>query len=96
LLENLLKITLTEQNDLIRNNLGERERHMDEDIFIYRIDSNDIIISVSQNWESFARDNAWGSELSPENVVGHLLWDFIQDIEIRHLYEEVFRRVRAG
>jgi hypothetical protein len=69
---------------------------MDEDTFIYRIDSNDIIVSVSQNWESFARDNAWGSELSPENVIGHLLWDFIQDIETRHLYEEVFRRVRAG
>ena len=69
---------------------------MNEDVFIYRIDVRDIIVSVSRNWESFARDNAWGSELSPKNVVGHLLWDFIQDIETRHLYKEVFRRVRAG
>ena len=69
---------------------------MNEDVFIYRIDIRDIIVSVSLNWESFARDNAWGSELSPKSVVGHLLWDFIQDIETRHLYKEVFRRVRAG
>jgi hypothetical protein len=69
---------------------------MNEDVFIYRIDNRDIIVSVSRNWESFARANAWGSELSPENVVGHLLWEFIQDIETRHLYKEVFRRVRTG
>jgi hypothetical protein len=69
---------------------------MNEDVFIYRIDVRDIIVSVSQNWESFALDNAWGCELSPKNVVGHLLWDFIQDIETRHLYKEVFQRVRAG
>ena len=69
---------------------------MNEDIFIYRVDNRDIIVSVSRNWESFARANAWGSELSPENVVGHLLWDFIQDFETRHLYKELFRRVRAG
>jgi hypothetical protein len=69
---------------------------MNENVFIYCMDNEDIIVSVSRNWESFARANAWGSELSPENVVGHLLWDFIQDFETRHLYKEVFRRVRAG
>jgi len=69
---------------------------MNEDVFTYRIDNRDIIVSVSRNWESFARANAWGGRLSPENVVGHLLWDFIQDIETRHLYKEVFRKVRAG
>ena len=69
---------------------------MSEDVFIYRIDKRDIIVSVSRSWEAFARANAWGSELSPENVVGYLLWEFIQDIETRHLYKEVFRRVRAG
>jgi hypothetical protein len=69
---------------------------MNKDVFIYRMDNEDIIVCVSQNWESFARANAWGSELSPENVVGHLLWDFIQDFETLHLYKELFRRVRAG
>ena len=69
---------------------------MNEDVFIYRIDNRDIIVSVSRSWEAFAHANAWGSELRPENVVGHLLWDFIQDIETRHLYKELFRRVRAG
>jgi hypothetical protein len=69
---------------------------VNEDVYIYRIDKRDNIVSVSKNWESFARANAWGGKLSPENVVDHLLWDFIQDFETRHLYEEVFRRVRAG
>ena len=69
---------------------------MDKDVFIYRVDKKDIIVSVSQSWEAFARANAWGIELRPENVVGHLLWDFIQDTETQLLYKEVFRRVRAG
>jgi hypothetical protein len=69
---------------------------MNEDDLIYRIDKRDIVISVSRNWESFARANGWNSDCSPENVVGHLLWDFIQDLEARHLYKEVFQRVRAG
>ena len=55
---------------------------MDEDTFIYRIDSNNnIIVSVSQSGSLLTSDNAWGSELRHENVIGHLLWDFIQDIE---------------
>lgn len=69
---------------------------MNNDVFTYRIDSRDIIISVSPNWEQFALDNAWASECSPEKVVGRLLWDFIQDAETRYLYREVFKRVRAG
>ena len=64
---------------------------MNQEVLNYRIDNRDMIVSVSRNWESFARANVWGSRLSPENVVGHLLWDFIQDSETRHLYKEVFR-----
>ncbi len=70
--------------------------HMSKDVFIYRIDSTDTIVSVSDNWCTFADANAWGSSLRPEDVVGHRLWDFIQDLETRHLYQEVFRRVRGG
>jgi hypothetical protein len=69
---------------------------MNEDLFIYRIDNRDIIVSVSHNWETFARANGWDSECSPENVVGHLLWAFIQDFGTRHLYKELFQRVRTG
>ena len=69
---------------------------MAKEVFRYRIDKGDIILSVSQNWELFARDNGWDNEPCPENVVGHLLWDFIHDSETRHLYKEMFRKVRAG
>jgi hypothetical protein len=69
---------------------------MTRDSFTYRIDNTDTIVSVSDNWGSFADANAWSSSLRPENVVGHKLWDFIQDIETRHLYQEVFKRARRG
>lgn len=67
-----------------------------KEVFVYRIDQADIITSVCDNWKSFATDNAWAGECSPENVVGHVLWDFIQDRETRHLYMELFKIVRAG
>jgi hypothetical protein len=69
---------------------------MGKEVFRYRIDSRDVILSVSRNWEPFARANGWDSEISPANVIGHLLWDFIHDAETRHLYKEVCRKVRAG
>jgi hypothetical protein len=69
---------------------------MGEDILVYRIDDENVITYVSENWQSFARDNAWAGDCSPENVVGHLLWDFIQGMETRHLYKSVLQRVRGG
>jgi hypothetical protein len=62
----------------------------------YRVDRNDAITDVSPNWASFARTNEWGSQLPPEKVVGHPVWSFIQDGEVRHLYALLFRKVRAG
>ncbi len=69
---------------------------MSNDVFIYRINNIDTIISVSDNWSIFADANAWGGSLRPEDVVGLKLWDFIQDRETRHLYQELFKRVRGG
>ena len=66
-----------------------------EDVFVYRTDSRDIIVEVTRNWESFARLNGCGDESRPEKGVGRLLWDFIQGFEALHLYEDVFRRIRA-
>lgn len=69
---------------------------MSKDVLIYRIDSTDTIFSVSENWPTFADANAWGGFLRPEDVVGHKLWDFIQGNETRHLYKELFKRVRGS
>ena len=70
--------------------------HMSKDTFIYRIDSDDTIVSVSDNWQTFADANAWGGSLRPENVVGHTIWEFIEGLETQYLYQELFRRVREG
>ncbi len=69
---------------------------MSEEVFIYRIDNSDTIVSVSDNWDSFAYENAWDSGCRPEDVVGYKLWNFIQDSETRHLYAEMFQSVRSG
>lgn len=70
---------------------------MSDDVFVYRVDVEDRIIGVSDNWCTFANaNNAWGHPLRPEDVMGHKLWDFIQDFETQHLYQELFRRARRG
>ena len=66
------------------------------DVLVYSIDGADTIAGVDANWRSFAEDNCWRSSCGPEEVVGRLLWDFIQDYETRHLYQELFRRLRDG
>ena len=67
-----------------------------DNIFWYQIDSRDIIISISDNWWTFAYENSWKKEPNHEEVVGRSLWDFILGNETQHLYAEVFRKVRAG
>lgn len=69
---------------------------MSQNTFIYRVDNTDTITSISENWCSFANANAWSGTVRPENVVGHKLWEFIQDIATVHLYQQLFSRVRAG
>lgn len=63
---------------------------------LYTVDSNDTITEVSDNWTAFANDNAWNAACRPEEVVGKKLWGFIQGIETRYLYKELFQRVRSG
>jgi len=62
----------------------------------YRIDANDVITQVSRNWASFARANEWHTQPGPENVLGHPLWELIEGAEVRHLYHELFEKVRKG
>lgn len=71
---------------------------MNKDTYIYRIDHADVIIGIQnpEQWGSFAEENAWESSPHPGNVVGHKIWEFIEDRETRHLYQEIFKRIRAG
>jgi len=69
---------------------------MVKESFIYRIDSTDTIVSISDNWSAFANANAWRGSVGPEGVVGRTLWDFIEDIDTRQLYRDLFGRIRGG
>lgn len=69
---------------------------MDEQICTYRIDRNDVITHISPNWSAFARTNRWTTEPGADNIVGNVLWDFFQGDEIRHLFEQLFRKARSG
>jgi hypothetical protein len=65
-----------------------------ETTFVYSIDADDAIASVSDPWLQFARVNG-ASELTRDYVVGQTLWRFIAGLETRRLYEELFSRVRT-
>ena len=67
----------------------------DRRTFIYRIDRNDTIIQVNDQWLDFARENDFDSG-KLEAVVGSSLWDHIQDGGVRHLYRIIFERIRNG
>ncbi|HKL50465.1 MAG TPA: hypothetical protein VJ908_04800 [Wenzhouxiangellaceae bacterium] len=63
--------------------------------FNYRIDRDNVLVSVSENWNSFAADNA-GASMSAADVVGRALDQFIADEETRALYALVLDSVRGS
>ncbi len=60
----------------------------------YAVDASDRIVSVSQLWLAFARENG-APELSEQAVIGRSLWDFIAGDETTRLYRAIFQRVRS-
>lgn len=69
---------------------------MGNNVFIYCLNKEDRIISVCENWSVFAHKNSWAGKCTPENVIEHKLWAFIQDDTTHYLYQEIFKKVRAG
>ncbi len=69
---------------------------MDEDkrIFLYRIDSRDIIELVNDEWLSFAAENSYSA--GKDAFINHLLWEFIIDAETRELYKIILEKVRRN
>lgn len=67
---------------------------MPERAFAYSIDARDTIVTLSDAWLEFARENR-APELTREEVIGKPLWDFVAGEETRRLYEDVFVRVRG-
>lgn len=63
--------------------------------FIYRIDENNIIVYVNEEWLEFARENK-SAGLTRESVIGTSLWKYINDIETVHIYESLIERVKMN
>jgi len=61
---------------------------------IYRIDGNDALIEMNEQWDAFAIRNK-SPHLVQQNVMRCNLWTFIQDPETRHLHKTLVYRVRA-
>lgn len=64
------------------------------DAFLYRIDADAHFTLIDDAWLAFARQND-AEYLTPATVLQRPLWDFISDIETRHLYEILLEQVRA-
>ena len=60
----------------------------------YRVNAEDQISSVNEDWLSFAEANG-GHPLLPPGILGRSLWEFIGDMETQHLYRVLHRRVRT-
>lgn len=62
----------------------------------YSIDQNDVIISLSTNWQSYANSNAGGEACLPENIIGNSIYKYIADFETEHFYQIMIHKIRAG
>ena len=60
----------------------------------YRVDQHDRIAWVNSWWLAFAQENGAG-QLTEQQVIGRLLWDFIADDETCKLYRSLHGRLRG-
>jgi len=70
------------------------ETNSSKETIIYRIDNNNIIDWLSDNWQICSEENYGGNTCMPINVIGSPLFDFIHDIETLDLYKIILGRVR--
>ena len=71
------------------------EKPLDKRRFIWIIDAADRIVHVNDAWLAFARENS-APQLTASLVLDQPIWGFIQGQETSYLYQQIFRRVRAG
>ncbi len=61
---------------------------------LYHLNATDEICCVNEEWTSFAEANR-GETLMPGDIVGRSLWEFVGDIDTRHIYRIMHERVRT-
>ena len=66
------------------------------DVLTYTIDAEDRIVNMSANWNIFAEENQASDSCLSAGVLNRQIWEFITDLETRHLYQVINANVRAG
>jgi len=61
------------------------------------IDDTDCIVFVNDAWVRFARSVTAGlaQALTVDTVIGRPIWDFVDGVQVRQLWEVLYERVRA-
>lgn len=75
-------------------NADHTVRQPERETYVYRINSDDVIVWVSDNWQAFVDANEGAAKTDAEIVIGKSLWDYIAGFEVRHLYVTVLKVVR--
>jgi hypothetical protein len=68
---------------------------LDQRRFVWIIDDADKIVHVNDDWLVFAQEIS-APQLTASLVLDQPIWRFIQGQETSYLYQQIFRRVRAG
>jgi hypothetical protein len=63
--------------------------------FSYRIDSDNRLVAMSDNWDGFAHAND-GANCSRASLLGRSLLDFVGDSTVQYIYTLLIQRARAG
>ncbi len=66
-----------------------------ENIYVYRINGDDKITYVSDNWNKFAKDNGASKSCLSSFVLNKSLWDFIENTETIYLYKLLVEMIRT-
>ncbi len=64
-------------------------------IIEYKIDENNNIIYVNEEWDCFALENN-GEEIVSDKIIGRNLFDFVENITVKHIYLHLLDKVRKG
>jgi hypothetical protein len=66
------------------------------DVCIYKIDSNDNLLSCSGRWCDFAKQNGAADLCETDSLTGSSIYSFISGYETAHLYNIIINKVRTG
>jgi len=61
--------------------------------YVYRIDADDRLVFVNEEWRRFAQENE-GPVNGSNGIMGKVLWDFFADMDTRHIYRQLVDAAR--